>query len=388
MTEIKEVDIDNLVIDSAQSRSQQSWGSDESDQQLVKSVGEDGVMNPLMVRPVEMTPFDDDIDEDYSIIAGSRRFKASVEAGLSSVPCQVFEATDLEAAIKSLKENKERKDLTRTEMMASVKLHYEILGGDELKDGYVCEECGNVFDSATGLGRHMHNAHDSKVEFPESKDSVETHRGAVAFIANTHYPDISEKNARAKVGRMLDAVELPSDYQILLKDSDTRSQSEMQKLRELGIDPERKFSISSGANDFDSVIDLYHEVDNIDGLEADRRVLSAIGEIDFNQSNRSVSDRIDQIRESFAEKAEDIESAQEAERKFEQTVDRNREELRRVLEEVGTDRIGSVDLSFEDQKFKRYHALAKQQQKIKSNSEIVRQAYEEYLNKLSDKHNW
>jgi hypothetical protein len=389
MTEIERVDIDKLVIDSAQSRSQQSWGSDESDQQLVESIAEDGVMNPLMVRPVEMTPFDDDIDEDYSVIAGSRRFKASVEAGLSVLPCQVIEATDLEAAIKSLKENKERKNLTEQERMMSIKLHYEILGGDELKEEYECQQCDSVFESIRTLSSHTatKSEHDPlEVSIPSS-DSVQTRWDAVAFIADKHYPDMKKSQARHKVRSMLDAVELPDDYLVLLTDPESRSETEKNRLEELGIDPTREFTLS-GSGDFSSIINLYQEVDQISGLEADRRVLSAIGDVDFEQPNHSLSDEIDQIRESFLDETEDVESAEEMERAFEDTVTDTQQRLMHVYEEVGMDTIGNVQLSFEDQKFKRYHALAKQQQKIKNNSEIVRIAYEKYLDNLSEKHGW
>jgi hypothetical protein len=387
MTEIERIDIDNLVIDSAQSRSQQSWGSDESDQQLVESIAEDGVMTPLMVRPVEMTPFDDDTKEDYSVIAGSRRFKASVEAGLSSVPCQVIEATDLEAAIKSLKENKERKNLTEREMMMSVKMQYDLVGGDALDcDPHVCQACGNKFDTSRGLFYHSKKAHDFCPE--ESAQQVQTHHGAVRFIASTHYPDISMKSAAEKINNMLDAVELPDEYLILLTDSESRSREEKQKLAEMGIDPERKFNVSSAEFRFSSVIDLYTEVDSIDGLEADRRVLSAIGDVDFDQANGALSNEINRIRDSFLSDTEDVTSAKEMERVFEATVTDSEQRLRRMQDEVGMDTIGRINLSFEDQKFQRYHALAKQQQKIENNNEIVRQAYERYLDELAQKHNW
>jgi hypothetical protein len=389
MTEIEYIEIDNLVIDGTQSRNQQTWGPDESDQQLVESVGEDGVMNPLMVRPVELTPRDNDIDEDYSIVAGSRRFKASVSAGLSSVPCQVIEAGDLEAAITSLKENKERKDLTQTEMMASVKLHYEILGGDELEDEYECDDCGDVFESHVNLMNHASSGASPCAEdvFGQTKDTVRTHEGAVKFIAETHYSDVAGDHARTKVRRMLDAVELPDTYQSLLTDADVRSESEKQKLRDLGIEPEREFSLSNNRAEFDSVVDLYNYADSIDGLDADRCVLPAIGDIDQGQSNRNLSEKIDEVREKFDEEIEGVDSPEEIKKKFNETVSTAREEVEEIFQ-LQSDGLGTVRLSFDEQKFKRYHALAKQQQKIEHDKEIVKQAYKHYLKDLANKHGW
>jgi hypothetical protein len=388
MTEIEHIEIDNLVIDSAQSRSQQSWGKDESDQQLVESVGEDGVMNPLMVRPVELTPYDDDIDEDYSIVAGSRRFKASVSAGLSSVPCQVVEADDLEAAIRSLKENKERKDLTQTEMMASIKLQYEILGGDELKDEYGCEKCGEIFQTTNVLGAHMSRVHDSQLKLGQSKDSIQTFEGAVEFIADTHYPGIKQKSGKDKVRRMLNAAELPEEFLSLLRDSDLRPESEKKKLRELGLDPEREFSLSNDRREFDAISDLYNYVDSIDGLDADRRVLSAIGDMDEDQSNRKLSEKINEVKEKFEEEIDGVDSPEEIKKTFNETVETARQEVKEIYEQIGADGLGTVSLSFDEQRFKRYHALAKQQQKIQHDNEIVKQAYRGYLKNQADKHGW
>jgi len=73
--------------------------------ELIESVKEKGVLEPLLVRP-------SDVGGRYMIIAGERRYRASLEAGLAEVPCIELDVDDKEVAEISLIENLQRKDLT------------------------------------------------------------------------------------------------------------------------------------------------------------------------------------------------------------------------------------------------------------------------------------
>jgi len=70
--------------------------------ELVASIREHGVLEPLLVRKAE---------EGYELIAGERRWRAAREAGLKQVPVIVREATDLQALEIGLIENLQRADL-------------------------------------------------------------------------------------------------------------------------------------------------------------------------------------------------------------------------------------------------------------------------------------
>ncbi len=69
---------------------------------LTASIKEKGVLEPLLVRPVEGR---------YEIIAGERRFRASKKANLKEIPCIEMDVEDSEAMEISLIENVQRKDL-------------------------------------------------------------------------------------------------------------------------------------------------------------------------------------------------------------------------------------------------------------------------------------
>jgi ParB family transcriptional regulator, chromosome partitioning protein len=80
--------------------------------ELVASIREKGVLEPILVRPR---------GGRFQIIAGERRFRAASEAGLVEVPCVVRETGDAEALELALVENLQRRDLTPFEEADALK---------------------------------------------------------------------------------------------------------------------------------------------------------------------------------------------------------------------------------------------------------------------------
>lgn len=76
-------------------------------QELAASIRAQGVMQPILVRPVS--------EERYEIIAGERRFRAAHIAGLAEVPVLVKDVPDQAAAAMALIENIQREDLNPLE---------------------------------------------------------------------------------------------------------------------------------------------------------------------------------------------------------------------------------------------------------------------------------
>jgi ParB family chromosome partitioning protein len=75
-------------------------------QELVESIRQHGIIQPLIVRPV---------NGRHELIAGERRWRAAEEAGLTEVPVIIRSATDLEVLELSLIENLQREDLNPIE---------------------------------------------------------------------------------------------------------------------------------------------------------------------------------------------------------------------------------------------------------------------------------
>jgi len=87
--------------------------------ELVASIREKGVLEPILVRSV---------GAHYQIIAGERRYRAAVEAGLAELPCVVRETSDAEMMELALVENLQRKDLTPFEEADGLKVLAERYG--------------------------------------------------------------------------------------------------------------------------------------------------------------------------------------------------------------------------------------------------------------------
>ena len=92
--------VTDIIPSSAQPR---YYFDPEKHQQLVQSVKQYGILEPLLVRPI--------LENKYEIVAGERRYRAAIDAGLTQVPIVVKELNDEEALHLALIENLQRVDL-------------------------------------------------------------------------------------------------------------------------------------------------------------------------------------------------------------------------------------------------------------------------------------
>lgn len=88
---------------------------------LIESVQQQGIMTPLIVRPLE------DTTDEYEIISGHRRFRAAQKAGLLEVPAFIRPVSRDEAAIMVVDSNLHREHLLPSEKAFAYKLKGEAL---------------------------------------------------------------------------------------------------------------------------------------------------------------------------------------------------------------------------------------------------------------------
>lgn len=74
---------------------------------LAQSISQSGILQPLTVRKLSQN--------EYELVAGERRLRASAIAGLTKVPCVLIKCTDKESAVFALLENLQRSDLNMFE---------------------------------------------------------------------------------------------------------------------------------------------------------------------------------------------------------------------------------------------------------------------------------
>jgi len=79
---------------------------DETLKELANSIKENGLIQPISVRPIE---------RGYEIIAGERRFRAMVLLGFTAIPCIISNVNDTQLAEMALVENIQREDLSAIE---------------------------------------------------------------------------------------------------------------------------------------------------------------------------------------------------------------------------------------------------------------------------------
>jgi ParB family chromosome partitioning protein len=83
--------------------------------ELADSIKQRGVIQPLLVRAIKTTAPQSEGTRRYELIAGERRWRAAREAGLTTIPAIVREASDQEVLEIALIENLQREDLNAIE---------------------------------------------------------------------------------------------------------------------------------------------------------------------------------------------------------------------------------------------------------------------------------
>ncbi|MBD2365444.1 ParB/RepB/Spo0J family partition protein [Anabaena minutissima FACHB-250] len=98
------IPIEQIVLPQQQPR---RYFAPKSMLDLVESVKQHGILQPLLVRP--------QVDGKYELVAGERRYQAAKTVQLESVPAVIRQMTDVEAFELALSENLQREDLNPVE---------------------------------------------------------------------------------------------------------------------------------------------------------------------------------------------------------------------------------------------------------------------------------
>lgn len=107
---INDIDLDQISPNPDQPR---TTFDEEALDELASSIKELGIIQPLSLRKVGIN--------SYQIIAGERRYRAAIRAGLSSVPAYIRTANDSELTEMALIENIQREDLNAIEIALTFK---------------------------------------------------------------------------------------------------------------------------------------------------------------------------------------------------------------------------------------------------------------------------
>lgn len=121
--------------------------TEEGLDELAESIRSQGVIQPIVVRPIA--------SERYEIIAGERRWRAAQRAGLKEVPCVIRDIPDEAAIAMALVENIQREDLNVVEEAMALQRLMDEFG---LTHQQVAEAVGKSRTTVTNLLRLLNLA--------------------------------------------------------------------------------------------------------------------------------------------------------------------------------------------------------------------------------------
>ena len=257
-SEDKDGDLKNIPIDLIQRGKYQPRTDmhEEALQELAASIKSQGVMQPIVIRPLS--------SDKYEIIAGERRWRASQIAGLDKIPAIIKPVGDEAAIAMSLIENIQRENLNPIEeAMALKRLQDEF----ELTQQEVADAVGKSRATVTNLLRLI-GLHIDARRMLEHGDLEMGHARALLSL-----PDLQQAAAaRTVVGRGLSVRQTESLVRRLVAGGGTTNKggaidADIKNLEEnlegkLGT----KVMIQHTAKGKGKLVVKYNSLDELDGI--------------------------------------------------------------------------------------------------------------------------
>ena len=112
---------------------------------LIESIHDEGILSPLIVRPLENT-------DEYEVISGHRRLHAAQRAGLSEVPALVYEINREEAAIMLVDSNLHREHILPSEKAFAYKMKMQAMSRQGQRTDITSNQVGRKLETAEIIG--------------------------------------------------------------------------------------------------------------------------------------------------------------------------------------------------------------------------------------------
>ncbi len=159
---------------------------------LIESVQTQGILSPLIVRPIENT-------DEYEVISGHRRLHAAQKAGITEVPALIYALDRDAAAIAVVDSNLHREHILPSEKAFAYKLKMEALSHQGKRTDLTSDQVGpkltaatiSETDSASQVKRYIRLTY-LIPEFLEKMDE-----GEIALSVGVELSFLDEQNQRA-----------------------------------------------------------------------------------------------------------------------------------------------------------------------------------------------
>ena len=119
---------------------------------LIESIQQKGVISPIVVRPLENTT------DEYEIISGHRRLRASVKAGLETVPALIYAVSRDEAAIMLVDSNLHREHILPSEKAFALKLKMDAMSRQGQRTDLTSTQVGRKLETAEIIGEQINES--------------------------------------------------------------------------------------------------------------------------------------------------------------------------------------------------------------------------------------
>jgi len=230
----------------------------EALEELADSIKAQGIMQPIVVRPINR--------DKYEIIAGERRWRAAQLAGLDTIPALIREVADEAAVAMALIENIQREDLNAMEeSMALSRLQHEF----DLTHQQVAEAVGKSRTAVTNLLRLM-NLREDVQRMLEHGDIDMGHAKALLGLpleqqsstaSTVVAKGLSVRQTESLVRRLLETRDSPGKAHFKAVDPDIKN-LENQLSETIGV----PVMVQHSAKGKGKVVLKYNNLDELDGI--------------------------------------------------------------------------------------------------------------------------
>ena len=169
---------------------------------LIESIQMQGVLSPLIVRPIENT-------DEYEVVSGHRRLHAAQKAGITEVPALIYALDRDAAAIAVVDSNLHREHILPSEKAFAYKLKMEALSHQGKRTDLTLSQVATKSDTATAIGKAQGESRDQVFRYirltnliPEILQKVD--EGAIALSPAVELSYLSEEQQKV----LLDAMSL------------------------------------------------------------------------------------------------------------------------------------------------------------------------------------
>ncbi|MGR8949512.1 MAG: ParB/RepB/Spo0J family partition protein [Gammaproteobacteria bacterium] len=236
----------------------------ESLQELANSIKAQGIVQPIVVRPIEGS-------NRFEIIAGERRWRAAQLAGLHEIPALVRNMDDRTAMSIALIENIQRAQLNPLEEANAL---HRLLSEFEMTHQAIAEAVGRSRAAVTNLLR-LRELNDDVKAYIESGELEMGHARALAGLSN----ELQLKAARQIIANELSVRSAEALVRSLRDGEDGREGPKTEKKAELNPDIKRlqdslseqlgaQVTIKHKKNGHGMVAINYGSLDELDGILA------------------------------------------------------------------------------------------------------------------------